>query len=223
MRLDRERGNGARQPLLLRLRRIGQCGGGRAGRGQGATRRRRSRANGSRSPPPAETGEWPGASISADGSTVAWMGEEIAQQAATLPGETLEPNYTEPLWRRIAPGSETPTERVTGGSDPGNPACAASGESALAGRAVPRGSLPGAVRGRTGSRAPAPGSGARAGGDRRLHPAAQRRRLHGRVRLRGAARSPRASTSAGAATGSRATCTSPTCTPASRASRRSRR
>jgi WD40-like Beta Propeller Repeat len=78
-----------------------------------------------------ETGEWPGASISADGSTVAWMGEEIGEQAATLPAETLEPKYTEPLWRRIAPGSETPTERVTGGSDPDDPLCAASGETAL--------------------------------------------------------------------------------------------
>jgi WD40-like Beta Propeller Repeat len=78
-----------------------------------------------------ETGEWPGASLSADGSTVAWMGEEIGEQAPTLPAETFEPKYTEPLWRRIAPGSETPTERVTGGSDPGNPLCAASGETAL--------------------------------------------------------------------------------------------
>jgi hypothetical protein len=78
-----------------------------------------------------ETGEWPGASISADGSTVAWMGEEIGEQAALLPAETLDPNSTEPLWRRIAPGSETPTERVTGGSDPGNPGCLESGELAL--------------------------------------------------------------------------------------------
>jgi hypothetical protein len=78
-----------------------------------------------------ETGEWPGASISADGSTVAWMGEEIGEQAAALPSETLDPTYTEPLWRRIAPGSETATERVTGGSDPGNPLCVESGESAL--------------------------------------------------------------------------------------------
>ncbi len=78
-----------------------------------------------------ETGEWPGASISADGTTVAWMGEEIGEQAVTLPAETFEPKYTEPLWRRIAPGSETPTERVTGGSDPGNPLCVASGETAL--------------------------------------------------------------------------------------------
>ncbi len=78
-----------------------------------------------------ETGEWPGASISADGSTVAWMGEEIGEQAAALPSETLDPGYTEPLWRRIAPGSETATERVTGGSDPGNPLCVESGESTL--------------------------------------------------------------------------------------------
>ncbi|HUN78815.1 MAG TPA: hypothetical protein VMU32_07850 [Solirubrobacteraceae bacterium] len=73
----------------------------------------------------------PGAAISADGSTVAWMGEDIAQQAPMLPGETPAPLYTEPLWRRIAPGSETSTERVTGGSDPANPACVASGEQRL--------------------------------------------------------------------------------------------
>ncbi len=78
-----------------------------------------------------ETGEWPGASISADASTVAWMGEEVGEQAAALPAESLDPNYTEPLWRRIAPGSETATERVTGGSDPGNPLCVESGEGAL--------------------------------------------------------------------------------------------
>jgi hypothetical protein len=73
----------------------------------------------------------PGASISADGSTVAWMGEDIGQQAALLPEETRNPDYTEPLWRRIEPGSETSTERVTGGSDPTNPACKASGEGSL--------------------------------------------------------------------------------------------
>ncbi len=72
-----------------------------------------------------------GASISADGSTVAWMGEDVGQQVALLPGERLPSLYTEPLWRRIEPGSQTPTERVTGGSDPGNPACVASGEPSL--------------------------------------------------------------------------------------------
>ena len=78
-----------------------------------------------------ESGEWPGASISADGSTVAWMGEDVGEQGPTLSAETLAPLYTEPLWRRIAPGSETHTERVTGGSDPENPACVASGETTL--------------------------------------------------------------------------------------------
>jgi len=77
------------------------------------------------------TGEWPGVSLSADGSTVAWMGQDIGEQAPTLSAEDLAPAYTEPLWRRIEPGSETVTERVTGGSDPTNPQCAASGESAL--------------------------------------------------------------------------------------------
>ncbi len=73
----------------------------------------------------------PGASISADGSTIAWMGEDIEQQAAMLGEETRSPDYTEPLWRRIEPGSETQTERVTGGSDPSNPACLVSGEGSL--------------------------------------------------------------------------------------------
>ncbi len=73
----------------------------------------------------------PGASLSADGSTVAWMGEDVGQQAALLPAETRSPWYTEPLWRRIEPGSETATERVTGGSDPSSPACVASGHGAL--------------------------------------------------------------------------------------------
>ena len=86
--------------------------------------------------PPPPYGEYslsppPGASISADGSTVAWMGEDIGQQVALLPAETRSPWYTEPLWRRIEPGSETATERVTGGSDPSSPACVASGHEAL--------------------------------------------------------------------------------------------
>jgi WD40-like Beta Propeller Repeat len=73
----------------------------------------------------------PGASISADGSTVAWLGADVGEQAPLLPAESRAPYYTEPLLRRIAPGSETPTERVTGGSDPQAPGCAASGEAAL--------------------------------------------------------------------------------------------
>ncbi len=72
-----------------------------------------------------------GASISGDGSTVAWMGVNIAKQAKLLPGETLNPNYAEPLWRRIGDGPSAPIRRITGGSDPANPACAASGETVL--------------------------------------------------------------------------------------------
>lgn len=77
------------------------------------------------------SGAWPGASISANGSTVAWIGENVAQQAPTLPEEGLEVEYEEPLWRRL-PASANATRRVTGGSDPEAPGCAASGERALA-------------------------------------------------------------------------------------------
>jgi hypothetical protein len=74
-----------------------------------------------------------GASISADGSTVAWLGQDVGEQARMLAGEypLVKPSYTEPLWRRIADGPGEPTLRVTGGSDPANPACAASGETVL--------------------------------------------------------------------------------------------
>jgi WD40-like Beta Propeller Repeat len=72
-----------------------------------------------------------GASISADGSTVAWLGVNVAKQAPFLAAEAPAPRYAEPLWRRIADGPLAPTMRVTGGSDPLNPACVASGESAL--------------------------------------------------------------------------------------------
>jgi dipeptidyl aminopeptidase/acylaminoacyl peptidase len=75
-------------------------------------------------------GAWPGASISADGSTVAWTGENIAQQAPTLPDEDLEAIYEEPLWHRL-PAAANDTRRVTGGSDPEAPGCAASGEAPL--------------------------------------------------------------------------------------------
>ena len=69
-----------------------------------------------------------GASISADGSTVAWIGQEIDKQAPVLAGAEASPEYVEPLWRRIAGGASEPTRRITGGADPANPACAASGE-----------------------------------------------------------------------------------------------
>jgi hypothetical protein len=72
-----------------------------------------------------------GASISADGTTVAWLGVDVARQARMLSGETPLDSYTEPLWRRIADGPGAPTRRITGGSDPSNPACIASSETVL--------------------------------------------------------------------------------------------
>lgn len=71
------------------------------------------------------------ASISGDGSTVAWLAQDVGEQAPTLANESLLPLYAEPLWRRIGDGEEAPTRRVSGGSDPTNPACIASGETVL--------------------------------------------------------------------------------------------
>jgi hypothetical protein len=90
-------------------------------------------------PSGAQTPEFPigttyaGASLSADGSTVAWMGQQIAQQAPVLSGADPadEARYNEPLWRRIGEGELAPTRRVTGGSDPTDPQCQASGEARL--------------------------------------------------------------------------------------------
>jgi hypothetical protein len=72
-----------------------------------------------------------GASISADGSTVAWMGQQLGEQVASMPAEAPVRNWTEPLWRRIAEGPMATTRKVTGGSDPESPACRASGEQRL--------------------------------------------------------------------------------------------
>jgi WD40-like Beta Propeller Repeat len=84
------------------------------------------------SPPRFKASSWVGASINADGSTVAWMGQQIALQAPTLANDLAnQSEYTEPLWRRIDEGPRAPTRRVTGGSDPGAPECANSGESQL--------------------------------------------------------------------------------------------
>jgi hypothetical protein len=78
-----------------------------------------------RGPEPFELPSEVGASISADGSTVAWMGMQIGRQAPLLSGEVVAPYYSEPLWRRVVDGPFAPTRRITGGSDPANPACAA--------------------------------------------------------------------------------------------------
>lgn len=67
------------------------------------------------------------ATISADGSTVSWVGAHAPVQTRFLPGEpesTAEPYY---LWRRWQEPS-SPTRRITGISDPDDPNCPA-GES----------------------------------------------------------------------------------------------
>jgi WD40-like Beta Propeller Repeat len=68
-----------------------------------------------------------GASISADGTTVAWLGVNVAQQARTAAGEGGSQEYAEPLWRRISDGPTVPTRGITGSGEPESPACEASG------------------------------------------------------------------------------------------------
>jgi hypothetical protein len=70
------------------------------------------------------------ASISADGSTVAWMGIDVPAQTAvadgSVPGDGTPGNESEPLWRRLADGPSAPTRRVVGGDDPATcPGCVA--------------------------------------------------------------------------------------------------
>ncbi len=70
-----------------------------------------------------------GAALSADGTTVAWLGANLQEQAPLLAAEeaaiSAESNasdfpYDEPLWRRVADGSQAPTRRIVGG-DPSSP------------------------------------------------------------------------------------------------------
>jgi WD40-like Beta Propeller Repeat len=78
---------------------------------------------------PTFTSPYAGASLSADGTTVAWMGQQIERQAPVLGAEpSIGPGYAEPLWRRVADGPFAPTRRVTGGGDPASEACINSGE-----------------------------------------------------------------------------------------------
>jgi len=71
-----------------------------------------------------------GASISADGSTVAWLGQDLDEQSRVLEEEPFAPRAAEPLWRRLR-DPNAPIRRVTGGSDPESAACEASGEKSL--------------------------------------------------------------------------------------------
>jgi hypothetical protein len=96
--------------------------------------------------PVAGGGAWEpaGAAISADGSTVAWVGEHLPEQVPLLGDEesaingieeqgqdnpSADAHYFEPLWRRIPSSSdEDPaTRRIVGGGDPLAPGCTASG------------------------------------------------------------------------------------------------
>ncbi len=77
-----------------------------------------------------------GAALSADGTTVAWLGAHLPAQVSLLADEaqtifTLDGNgtfpYAEPLWRRVADGPEAPIRRIVGGGDPLAPGCPAGG------------------------------------------------------------------------------------------------
>lgn len=83
------------------------------------------------------TGPIGGASISADGGTVAWLGVHIPAQVPLLGDERQaievldkpgsEAQYDEPLWRRLADGPAAPTRRIVGGGDPLAPGCPPAG------------------------------------------------------------------------------------------------
>jgi WD40-like Beta Propeller Repeat len=73
-----------------------------------------------------------GAALSADGTTVAWLGVNLQDQvpllvdeagAISAAGSDSAFPYDEPLWRRVADGPESPTRRVIGGGDPLAPGC----------------------------------------------------------------------------------------------------
>jgi Tol biopolymer transport system component len=66
------------------------------------------------------------AALSADGSTVAWMGVDVAEQAQIdqpPPTEGHTDGYAEPLWRRIGDGPGAPTRRILSGADASAPGC----------------------------------------------------------------------------------------------------
>jgi hypothetical protein len=71
-----------------------------------------------------------GAALSADGTTVAWLGAHLPAQVPLLPGEAKviaeldevgEFPYDEPLWRRIGDGPLAPTRRIVAGDGPSDP------------------------------------------------------------------------------------------------------
>lgn len=72
---------------------------------------------------PAGGAEGP-ATISADGSTVAWVGAAAPAQSVFLSGEDLDESIPYYLWRRWQE-PRAPTRRVTGIADPEDPECPA--------------------------------------------------------------------------------------------------
>jgi Tol biopolymer transport system component len=70
-----------------------------------------------------------GAALSADGSTVAWLGAHLPAQVSLLPGEAKKISelddgtfpYDEPLWRRVAEGPTAPIRRIVAGDGPADP------------------------------------------------------------------------------------------------------
>jgi Tol biopolymer transport system component len=70
---------------------------------------------------PAGGAEGP-ATLSADGSTVVWVGRNANEQTVFLQGEDSEPSISYYLWRRWQE-TGSPTRRITGIADPEDPEC----------------------------------------------------------------------------------------------------
>ncbi len=89
-----------------------------------------------------------GAALSADGTTVAWLGTNLPAQVPLLADEKPKivgfdggsRPYDEPLWRRVADGPLAPTRRIVGGGDPLAPGCP--GESGTLAEPACRGPFP---------------------------------------------------------------------------------
>ena len=61
--------------------------------------------------------------ISADGSTVSWVGRSAPAQTRFVPGEVENPFLEYLLWRRVADGDLATTRRVSGVTDVDDPGC----------------------------------------------------------------------------------------------------
>jgi Tol biopolymer transport system component len=75
------------------------------------------------------------ATLSADGSTVAWVGSRAVSQTVFLVGESPQRSTPYYLWRRWQEPA-APTRRITGIADPEDPACPPGGEVTLSSTAT---------------------------------------------------------------------------------------